>query len=172
MKQSSLWANKEVVREISGYGPSSQKQDYDGPMISAVYLIRKDGAALMQLRDEKPGLRHAGIWVPPGGHMDSGETLEDAARREFEEETQIHCGKLQWINALEVVLPPWPTFLLANFMDRYDNKQEFACLEGQKLCFLLRERAKEFSLPAFIVKNWDYILTQMHSEEGNTSYAL
>jgi hypothetical protein len=28
--------------------------------VAAVVLLRQDGAALFQLRDDKPGLRHAG----------------------------------------------------------------------------------------------------------------
>ena len=55
--------------------------------VGAVFLLRKDGAALLQLRDEKPGLRHAGKWVPPGGHAEDWEKIEDCASREFYEET-------------------------------------------------------------------------------------
>jgi 8-oxo-dGTP pyrophosphatase MutT (NUDIX family) len=162
MTDSVLWIRDEEIREMSGYGPGSIDADYDGPMIAAVYLLRDDGAALLQLRDQKPGLRHAGVWVPPGGHMDPGEILEQTARREFEEETRIHCTSLQWSNAFEVVLPPWPTFLLANFWDRYDGAQAYECLEGQMLRFIERERAAELPMPAFVVKDWDHVLSQMH----------
>ena len=34
--------------------------------VSTVFLLREDGSALLQLRDVKPGLRHSGMWVPPG----------------------------------------------------------------------------------------------------------
>jgi 8-oxo-dGTP diphosphatase len=33
-------------------------------------------------------------WVPPGGHVDPGETFSAAARREFHEETGIECRLL------------------------------------------------------------------------------
>ena len=49
--------------------------------VSAVILLRDDGAALMQHRDDKPGLRNAGMWVPPGGHRDPGEEAVACAGR-------------------------------------------------------------------------------------------
>ena len=53
-----------------------------------------DGAALLQHRDDKPELRRAGMWVPPGGGLDPGEPAEAGARREIREETGYLCGEL------------------------------------------------------------------------------
>ena len=47
--------------------------------MGAVILIRKDGAALMQLRDLKKGLRNSGMWVPPGGHAEPNEDIKTCA---------------------------------------------------------------------------------------------
>ncbi|PYM15194.1 MAG: hypothetical protein DME18_04840, partial [Verrucomicrobia bacterium] len=65
------------------------------PNVAGVVLLRDDHAALLQLRDNKPGLRAAGRWVFPGGHCQSGESIEDCARREFLEETDYVCGELR-----------------------------------------------------------------------------
>ena len=56
-------------------------------VVAAVFLIRPDGSVLLQHRDDKPGLRHANMWVPPGGHCEPGETPRECAQREFLEET-------------------------------------------------------------------------------------
>ena len=69
--------------------------------VTAVVLLRDDGAALFQLRDDKPGLRHAGRWVIPGGHCEPGETWDQSARRELREETAYECGALHWLRTVE-----------------------------------------------------------------------
>lgn len=46
------------------------------------------------------------IWMPPGGGVDFGESLEDALKREFIEETgvEIQIGTLRYIH--EFIKPP------------------------------------------------------------------
>ncbi|MEM9137105.1 MAG: NUDIX domain-containing protein [Cyanobacteria bacterium P01_F01_bin.42] len=45
---------------------------------------------LMQLRDLVPGIVYPGHWGLFGGHLEPGESPEDALRRELEEEIE-HC---------------------------------------------------------------------------------
>src|SRR5439155_24976223 len=47
--------------------------------VGGVVLLRDDNAALLQLRDNKPGLNAAGLWVFPGGHCEPDESLEAGA---------------------------------------------------------------------------------------------
>ena len=65
--------------------------------VAAVILLRHDGAALLQHRDDKPGLRNAGMWVPPGGHAESDELMLDCARRELREETEYDASDLRFL---------------------------------------------------------------------------
>src|SRR5207244_7304545 len=62
--------------------------------VAGVVLLRDDNSALLQLRDNKPGLNAAGLWVFPGGHCEPGESIEAGARREFREETGYEWGAL------------------------------------------------------------------------------
>lgn len=157
-----LMATDEVARGLQGFGPLSTEADYHGPLVGAVYLVRTDGALLMQLRDSKPDLRHAGLWVPPGGHLSPAENMWQGALREFEEETRLRCVNLRWVSALEVTLPPWPTFLLASFWDLYDGSQLYECLEGQDLRFVSREDSNDFPMPPFVGDTWDRVLAHLH----------
>ena len=157
MFDSNLWTKNDVVRQIDEYGPCTTKLDYIGAIIGSIFLIRDDGSLLMQLRDEYPYLRHSGLWVPPGGHMNFGETLKDVAIREFREETQLVYKKIQWLKAIEVLLYPWPTYLLGIFWVRYDN-QPFKCQEGRDLAFVSPSEATQFPMPHFIAQIWYEIL--------------
>ena len=65
------------------------------PRIGGVVLLRNDGAVLLQLRDNKPTITAAGLWVFPGGHCEDGEACRDCARREFREETGYDCPDLK-----------------------------------------------------------------------------
>ena len=49
-------------------------------------MLHRDGRWLMQLRDEIPTIVAPGCWGLFGGHLDPGETPEQALRRELLEE--------------------------------------------------------------------------------------
>jgi 8-oxo-dGTP pyrophosphatase MutT (NUDIX family) len=38
--------------------------------VCGVVLLREDGAALLQHRDDIPGIADPGLWVFPGGHRE------------------------------------------------------------------------------------------------------
>ncbi|MFZ5806241.1 MAG: NUDIX hydrolase [Verrucomicrobiota bacterium] len=128
--------------------------------IAGVALLRKDAAALFQLRDNKPGLSHANKWVFPGGHCDEGESIEDAARREFFEETGYCAEKLELIDKVEYSAGEH-NHCLWIFWALYDEKQPLTCYEGQELKFIKREDAHQFDIPEFSFPLWDKAIEKM-----------
>ena len=126
--------------------------------IAAVFLFRDDGAALLQLRDDKPGLRNAGMWVPPGGGLEEGESLVECAYREFFEETAYRCTELIWLASIEDLVEGWPEYQLTIFWGFYDDQQHFRCQEGQDLKFVLRQKAERYQVPKNIIRFWDLAL--------------
>jgi len=125
-------------------------------------LLRNDKSALMQLRDDKPGLNAAGLWVFPGGHCESGESAESAARREFLEETGYACDELRWVRSF-----PSPSddrqviYDLHFYAGRYDGIRPVHCYEGQKVAFIRREDASRYPMPPYVPHVWDLAIVAL-----------
>ena len=126
--------------------------------IAAVFLLWHDGAALLQQRDDLPGLRRASQWVPPGGHVEPGESVLDCARREFREETEYDAPDLHFLLTVEDVVEGWPPYQLTVFWAYYDGKQSVVCHEGQQLAFIARTAATNYSISALLLEAWDAAL--------------
>ena len=59
--------------------------DFTGVKVAVLF----ENTLIMQLRDNKPGLRFANMWDFPGGGRENKETPEECAIREIEEEFGI-----------------------------------------------------------------------------------
>jgi 8-oxo-dGTP diphosphatase len=57
--------------------------------IAAIILENDTGEFLLYLRDNKPGIPFPGYWDLIGGHVEEGETPEEALVREVKEELDI-----------------------------------------------------------------------------------
>ncbi|OQY49871.1 MAG: hypothetical protein B6230_07385 [Desulfobacteraceae bacterium 4572_89] len=60
---------------------------YLDPKLVACTIAETKNGVVLQRRNKEP---KKGYWVLPGGYVDRGETLEEAAKREFFEETGLH----------------------------------------------------------------------------------
>jgi ADP-ribose pyrophosphatase YjhB (NUDIX family) len=66
---------------------------YPGPKLAAGCIVEVDGGIVLVRRGIEPGY---GKWVYPGGYVDRGETVQEAARRETQEEAclEVRVGSL------------------------------------------------------------------------------
>lgn len=62
-----------------------------------VLFVTKEGELLMHLRDDEEGVLHPGCWAGFGGAVESGESLDEAWRREMLEETGIELRDAQFL---------------------------------------------------------------------------
>jgi len=62
------------------------------PKLAAVVVVEVDGRVLLHRRAIDPA---RGKWTLPGGYVDRGEAVEDAARREVYEETGVRVSEIQ-----------------------------------------------------------------------------
>lgn len=75
----------------------------DKPRLTAAVLIEKQGKFLLALRNKK---NFNNRWIIPGGGVDFGETTEQAAVREFKEETNIDVNIDRLIGYKEIINVP------------------------------------------------------------------
>jgi ADP-ribose pyrophosphatase YjhB (NUDIX family) len=71
------------------------------PLLGVSVALWRDGSVLLARR-AKPPL--AGLWSLPGGLVEVGEQLMDAARRELKEETGLTCDLVGIADWHEVIL--------------------------------------------------------------------
>ena len=140
-----------------------------GKVICAVVLLKNGSEALLQLRDEKPGLTASGLWVFPGGHTNKDEALLTCARREFLEETGYNCENLTWLLSVnDSFISPLP-YPLHIFWDIYDPNKTYTCLEGQKIEFIQREIANTIKMPDYLIYIWDLAILAKKAKDQFTA---
>jgi 8-oxo-dGTP pyrophosphatase MutT (NUDIX family) len=121
--------------------------------VVGVVLLRADGAALLQHRDNISTISDPGLWVFPGGHLESGETPFAGAMREMEEETCYRCQNLRPLTRLAIEEGE-----LLFFWENYDARQRVACREGQGLEFVDREKVKLLPKQPYLTEVFDLAL--------------
>lgn len=97
-------------------------------LVAAGVIVRDPSTdrVLLQLRGDD------GTWGPPGGRIEPGETLEDAARRELFEETGLMAGRLTQIDVYS-----GPEFVV-HYPDGYSAFVVGATFETQEFSGVLR----------------------------------
>ena len=75
--------------------------------VPVVRLIVPDAAGRVLVLQRAPGSTDGGRWCLPGGKIDYGETMEQAAVRELQEETGLHAKTLRFL-FYQDSLPPAP----------------------------------------------------------------
>jgi len=133
----------------------------DIPLIVAIVLLRADGAALLQHRDDRPDIPAPGLWVFPGGHADPGEGPAACAVRELEEETAYRAVRLDFLLSFEDdFFGHQPVRPMDVFWGLYDGRQSVECREGQDLRFVTRGEAPGLKTPPYQLAIWDFALSK------------
>lgn len=136
--------------------------------VCGVVLLRNDGAALLQWRDDKPTIQDPGIWVFPGGHAEPGEKLHAAAKREFQEETCYRCDDLRFLVSFSAEDLGYPgEYDIVFFWTCFDGAQEVKCCEGQDLQFIARDAVSLLPTRDYLPHVWDMAIAARNTMIDN-----
>ena len=122
---------------------------------ASVVVLRRDGAALLQLRDPADGRASGGLWAFPGGKLLPAEEPADGARRELAEETALTAGALLPLGEHRVSHGELE-FHIHVFGTRFSGDEAALCCgEGLALRFVTRDEARALPLAQGIELYWD-----------------
>lgn len=91
------------------------------PLLGALAVVLHEGHALLVQRGKASGY---GLWGFPGGHVEWGETAQEAAIRELHEETALRAESLGYLTNVDFISAgadgqPEVHYLLAAVLCRY-----------------------------------------------------
>ena len=120
----------------------------DRPVPAVSALVFRDGAVLMVKRRDEPG---RGQWSPPGGSVEVGETVEQAAAREALEETGVIARPDRVLDLRNVLLRDgrgtvqWHYVLFAVLCE-YVSGEPFPASDAENARFILLKDLVEYEL--------------------------
>jgi 8-oxo-dGTP diphosphatase len=116
------------------------------PAVSA--LVFREGAVLLVKRRKEPS---RGLWSPPGGSVELGETVEAAAVREALEETAVVVHAERVVDVRDVILKDdagrvrWHYVLFAVLCD-YVSGEPFPATDADNARFIPLKELGEYDL--------------------------
>jgi 8-oxo-dGTP pyrophosphatase MutT (NUDIX family) len=150
----------ERIKNLAGTLPRFSPDSWGGTLLTAQNLAQDTRAWAAQV--PMVVVNQAGQWTLPGGRMHDSETAEDAARREFMEETGI---SLDTVNFPRDLLKPNPRYALVRFKTVARDLQDIA----DAVCANVRARPGAARPAASWVTDWEIDHAQLvaAAELGN-----
>jgi 8-oxo-dGTP diphosphatase len=151
------------VRVVDADQPRSA--DRSLVQVAVGVLVRADGAFLLTSRPE--GKAYAGYWEFPGGKLEAGETIEEALRRELQEEIGITIQNCELWRTERIDYPH--ALVQLNFCKVTQWTGELQMLESQSCAWQQLPVLVTPVLPGTVpVLQW---FAQERSYQGNTHSA-
>ena len=128
------------------------------------WIMNERGEILLQRRAATKA-RHPNVWAKTGGHVDSGETPEEAIQREVKEEVGILIPKEQIeIISIRKSKNPDNNFFIYNFIFTVNYKIEEYKLQNEEV-----SEVKYFTIEEIVQakksKNKDFVFSKWYDED-------
>jgi nucleoside triphosphatase len=128
-------------------GQRVSEQQYPEPTVGA--LIFNPEAKVLLVKQDK----WRGKYVVPGGHIELGETMEDALRREMMEETGLVIHDIQFALLQEFIFDEQfherRHFIFFDFVCKTDSHNVVLNSESQRYVWVSLEEALELPLDSY-----------------------
>ena len=123
------------------------RQQFPEPTVG-VFIFNQQGELLLLQSHKWPG-----AYVVPGGHVELGERLEEAAVREAKEETGLDVYDLEFINFQQFIYDPafWKNrhFIFFDFAAKTDSTDVTLNDEAQEFIWIEPKEALGLSLDSY-----------------------
>lgn len=83
------------------------------PVLGAIAVVCHQGRVILVQRSKPP---RDGMWGFPGGHVELGETAQQAAVRELREETRVEARALTYLTNIDVIIHGEDGKLIAHYL--------------------------------------------------------
>ncbi len=117
------------------------------PVLGVSVSVWRDGQVLLIRRGKAPS---KGLWAPVGGRVEWGETLEEAAIREVQEETGVTCEIAGFTQLREMIRPdsdsPGHHVVLAVFGARWLSGEAIAGDDADAVAWVDFDALSQFQL--------------------------
>lgn len=135
------------------------------PIILAVSVaLIRDDAVLLVKRGREPS---KGQFAFPGGRVEPGESLEQAARRELMEETGLVAGPLTLAKTLDIDAPP-VVFRLNVFVAPYLGGDPVAGDDAEEAAWYPLDQMSEMPLSESVLEVATAALTSLHAGQSGS----
>jgi nucleoside triphosphatase len=122
-------------------------QQFPEPTVG-VFIFNQQGEVLLLQSHKWPG-----FYVVPGGHVELGERLEEAAIREAKEETGLDIYDLEFINFQQFIYDPafWKQrhFIFFDYAAKTDSTQVALNSEAQEFIWIEPGEALKLELDTY-----------------------
>ena len=130
--------------------PKCGRVVYHDPKIAATCIVERQGTVLLIRRNNQVGY---GLWSMPGGYVDRGEVVEEAAAREVEEETGLQVEVQRLVGLFSEAGHP---VVVVAFTARETGGRLAAGQEAQDVGFFPPDDLPEMAFPRdkLILEKW------------------